>query len=173
MPERVSPVEFVARNGGAVVHRPPVEQDPEAFASAVDADGAWGVGTLVEHRGRVLLVREGDTWLLPGGLCEPDESHVEGAVRETYEETGLAVRVHDLAAVTVRTVARGDATAEFYFATFRATPAGTDVTPAADPGLPGEAVDEAAWHRSLPDATLHRDLLLRLRSGGRRSVRED
>jgi 8-oxo-dGTP pyrophosphatase MutT (NUDIX family) len=30
-------------------------------------------------------------WITPGGGVEPDESHVQGAVRELFEETGLVV----------------------------------------------------------------------------------
>jgi 8-oxo-dGTP pyrophosphatase MutT (NUDIX family) len=34
-------------------------------------------------------------WCLPGGRIEPGESPLEAAVRETAEETGLRVAVHD------------------------------------------------------------------------------
>lgn len=163
--DRVAPAELAADSDGVVWHRPTVAVDAESFARWVDAADRWGVGTVVEHDGRVLLVREGDTWLLPGGMCEPGESHAEGAVRETREETGVAVRVVDLAAITVRTFVHGEESVEFYFATFRATPAGTDVAPAVDPELPDEAVDEAAWHQSLPAETFDRDLVGRLRGG--------
>ena len=47
--------------------------------------------------GRLLLVRRGrepgrGLWSLPGGRCEPGEDAAATAVRETREETGLAVR---------------------------------------------------------------------------------
>lgn len=170
--DRVPPAELAARHDGAVRHRTTVEVDAESFASAAAAAETWGVGTFTEHQGRVLLVREGDTWLLPGGACDPRESHVEGAVRETREETGIAVQVVDLAAVTVRTFVHGEESVEFYFATFRATPDGSDVAPSTDPGRPGEAVDEAAWHRTVPAATFDRELVVGLRGGDRRRQRD-
>jgi len=60
-----------------------------------------GVGAVVVHEGRVLLVRRGSEplkghWTLPGGLLELGESLVEGAVREVREETGLVVEPLEL-----------------------------------------------------------------------------
>lgn len=34
----------------------------------------WGVGAAVRHDGRVLLVRQRDRWMLPGGMLEPGET---------------------------------------------------------------------------------------------------
>lgn len=44
---------------------------------------------------RVLLVRhaDGDIWTTPGGMIEPGETPADAAVRETWEETGLAVEL--------------------------------------------------------------------------------
>lgn len=63
-----------------------------------------GVSILVEEGGQVLLVRRGidpgrGQWSLPSGFCEWDEAPEQAAAREVAEETGLAVRVVDLAAV--------------------------------------------------------------------------
>ncbi|MGD0348277.1 MAG: NUDIX domain-containing protein [Terracidiphilus sp.] len=60
-----------------------------------------GVGAVVVHEGRVLLVRRGSEplkghWTLPGGLLELGESVVEGVVREVREETGLLVEPLEL-----------------------------------------------------------------------------
>ena len=51
---------------------------------------------VVDGEGRLLLIRRGrepgrGLWSLPGGRCEPGEDAAAAAVRETYEETGLAV----------------------------------------------------------------------------------
>lgn len=59
------------------------------------------VGTeaaIFDDEGKILLVLRADDrrWGLPGGWLEPNESPVEGAVRETREETGLEVRVTGL-----------------------------------------------------------------------------
>ena len=44
---------------------------------------------------RILLVRhvEGNQWTTPGGLIEPEETPADAAVREAWEETGLAVEL--------------------------------------------------------------------------------
>ena len=48
-----------------------------------------------DDRDRVLLVRhvEGNVWTTPGGMIEPGETPADAAVRETWEETGLAVEL--------------------------------------------------------------------------------
>lgn len=128
---------------------------------------AWGVGVFVTHEERVLLVREGQQWLLPGGTLKPGESHAEGAARETREETGIAVKVAGLAAVSVQTLVRESdgASREFHFATYDAVPV-DDLVPDDDPGLEGEAIEAAAWHATLPKATFDRELVASLRSRG-------
>jgi 8-oxo-dGTP pyrophosphatase MutT (NUDIX family) len=109
------------------------------------------------------MVRQDGRWLLPGGALEPGESHAEGAARETREETGVAVEVTGLAAVSVQTLVRADGadSHELYFATFDAVPA-ADPSPAADPGLEDEGIEEVAWLESVPASTLDRELVVRL-----------
>jgi ADP-ribose/FAD diphosphatase len=56
------------------------------------------VGAVVEHAGGVLLCRRAidprrGFWTVPAGFLELGESAADGAVRETFEETGVTVRV--------------------------------------------------------------------------------
>jgi 8-oxo-dGTP pyrophosphatase MutT (NUDIX family) len=50
---------------------------------------------------RVLLTRHHEgMWTHPGGMLEPFESPADAALRETFEETGLHIRLTRLIAVT-------------------------------------------------------------------------
>lgn len=53
---------------------------------------------IFDEDGRALLMRraDDDTWCLPCGWVDPNESPAEAAVRETREETGLSVRTVEL-----------------------------------------------------------------------------
>jgi ADP-ribose pyrophosphatase YjhB (NUDIX family) len=54
---------------------------------------------VVQHGDRFLLVQErkrGSPWSLPAGRVEPGETLVEGAIRETLEESGVLVRLTGL-----------------------------------------------------------------------------
>ena len=56
-----------------------------------------GVGGVVIHGNRVLLIRRGreplkGEWSIPGGMLELGESLTDGVKRELLEETGLRVR---------------------------------------------------------------------------------
>lgn len=60
-----------------------------------------GVGAVIVHEGRVLLVQRGrepmkGRWTIPGGLVEVGEMLHEAVVRETREETGLQVEPIEL-----------------------------------------------------------------------------
>jgi ADP-ribose pyrophosphatase YjhB (NUDIX family) len=63
-----------------------------------------GVGAVVVHEGRVVLIRRGKEplrgrWVVPGGTVELGEGLEAAIVREVKEETGLEVRVAELLAV--------------------------------------------------------------------------
>ena len=68
-----------------------------------------GVGAVVLHEGRVLLVKRGrppaiGKWSLPGGLVDLGESTSEAARREVAEECGIEVRLAGVAGVVDRVV---------------------------------------------------------------------
>lgn len=58
-------------------------------------------GTIIlDQDGKILLVEEKGRWGLPKGGQERGESLVETAIRETKEETGLDVKIKELAFIT-------------------------------------------------------------------------
>ena len=64
----------------------------------------------VTDDGRVVLLRRGiepgyGLWAQPGGFLEIDETVQEGAIRETFEETGLVVEPHEIIGLYSRTEA--------------------------------------------------------------------
>jgi len=63
------------------------------------------VGCLVEKDDKYLMVQEGSKsryglWNYPGGHLEEDESIIDGAIRETFEETGYHVEVVGVLPIT-------------------------------------------------------------------------
>jgi mutator protein MutT len=78
-----------------------------------------GVGAVVVHEGRVLLVRRGKDplrgrWVVPGGSVELGESLEQAVVREVREETGLQVRPREVVAVFDR-IEREGAGVRYHF----------------------------------------------------------
>jgi 8-oxo-dGTP diphosphatase len=68
-----------------------------------------GVGAVVLHGRRVLLVRRGGQpsagkWTLPGGLVELGETTAEAICRELQEECAISVRLGGVAGVVDRIV---------------------------------------------------------------------
>jgi len=57
-----------------------------------------GVNVAVINNGRVLLTKRKDfgVWCLPGGHVEAGESVTQAAIRETFEEVGIEVRLNRL-----------------------------------------------------------------------------
>jgi 8-oxo-dGTP diphosphatase len=60
-----------------------------------------GIGGVLIHEGRALLIRRGSEpllgqWSIPGGSLELAETLEEGVARELLEETGVVVRVGEM-----------------------------------------------------------------------------
>jgi 8-oxo-dGTP diphosphatase len=78
-----------------------------------------GVGGVVVHEGRVLLIKRGKEplrgrWVVPGGTLELGESLEEALVREIGEETGVTVRPLEVLIVFDRIDRDGDAVRYHY-----------------------------------------------------------
>ncbi len=72
-----------------------------------------GVGAVVVHEGRVLLVQRGTepmkgNWSLPGGLIDVGELLSAAVVREVMEETGLLVEPVELVELLDRVHREGE-----------------------------------------------------------------
>ncbi len=98
-----------------------------------------GVGAVVLHEGRVLLVRRGQPpgvgkWSLPGGLVHLGETTRDAVAREVMEETGLVVRVVGVAGMIERVI-RDDAGRiryHYVLVDYLAHPEGTRLVPGSD-----------------------------------------
>lgn len=78
-----------------------------------------GVGGVVVHEGRVLLIRRGKQplygrWVVPGGTVELGEPLAAALVREMHEETGLEVEPFELLTVFDRIERDGERVAYHY-----------------------------------------------------------
>ena len=72
-----------------------------------------GVGAVVVHERRVLLIRRGKEplrgrWVVPGGTVEPGETLHDALVREVREETGVTVRPREVVLVFDRILREGE-----------------------------------------------------------------
>ena len=72
-----------------------------------------GVGAVIVHEQRVLVVRRGQEplkgeWSLPGGLLELGELLCDAVTREVLEETGLVVEALELIEIIDRIHREGD-----------------------------------------------------------------
>lgn len=79
-----------------------------------------GVGAVILHTGRVLLVRRGGQpsagkWTLPGGLVEVGETTHAAIEREIREECGIDIRVAGLAGVVDRIVPDADGRVRYHY----------------------------------------------------------
>lgn len=124
-----SPDELASRYGDVYRKRDRIELTPQRFERGIERgdDGSWGAGALVVADSRGLFVREGDSWFLPGGRVESNESIEAAARREVTEETGIVVELTDLGAIAEQTFVHPEdgRSYEFFFATFCAVPRST------------------------------------------------
>ena len=79
-----------------------------------------GVGALIVHGDRIVLVRRGSEplkgqWSIPGGVLESGETLVAAVEREVLEETGLMVEVGQLAGVVDRIVPDAAGKTQFHY----------------------------------------------------------
>ena len=137
--------------------------DSERWAALEAEAEEWGVGAFCYHDDAVLLVRENEEWLLPGGILEAGETPEEGTRRELREETSVEADIEGLAAITTQTFLNEAEPAnrfDFRFATFLAQ--ASDPTTSPDPGLDGEEIETVAWASEVPENTFDRELVVDL-----------
>ena len=110
-----------------------------------------GVGAVVVHEARVLLVRRGSEplkghWTLPGGVLEVGETIVEGVMREVREETGLLVEPLELVELLDRIHREGERVRYHYvIADYLCRVTGGELCAASDADAV-RWVERAAWN---------------------------
>ncbi|WP_257299037.1 NUDIX hydrolase [Haloarchaeobius sp. FL176] len=103
------------RFGDVPVHEETVENEPDYFESGVElARDGWrgdAGAFVVDGDGRALFIRHEDApdiWGLPGGGHEPGENHVETALREVAEETGIDADAVDVFQTVRKTIVHAE-----------------------------------------------------------------
>jgi len=98
-----------------------------------------GVGAVVLHENRVLLVKRGKPpalgkWSLPGGLVHLGETTREAVAREVAEECGIRITVAGVAGVVDRVIRdeAGRIRYHYVLVDYLAFPEATRVTPGSD-----------------------------------------
>jgi ADP-ribose pyrophosphatase YjhB (NUDIX family) len=78
---------------------------------------------VIDEEGRILLIQRADNgkWAMPGGALEVGETAVEGAVRETLEETGVECQVKSMIGIFDSRYCGTDTAHHLYHFTFLAT----------------------------------------------------
>ncbi|MFP9192613.1 NUDIX hydrolase [Natronosalvus vescus] len=140
--------------------------DPETFDSLGDVEPfstGWAVAAVIlDSVERVLLAyhRGDESWLLPGGSVQPDESLREAVVREVSEETGVHVEPMRPHAIVENVVENDGRTHSFAVVFFSADPTSTAI--GTDLGAPGEPIERADWFDELPEDVYDRALTKRV-----------
>jgi ADP-ribose pyrophosphatase YjhB (NUDIX family) len=104
-----------------------------------------GVGAVVLHESRVLLVRRGQApsvgkWTLPGGLVELGETTAEAIKRELLEECAIEVTLGGIAGVLDRVVRDPDGRIRYHYVLVDYV-----AYAASDEVCAGSDADEARW----------------------------
>jgi 8-oxo-dGTP diphosphatase len=118
-----------------------------------------GVGGVVIHEGRALLIKRGseplkDQWSIPGGTLELGESIQEGVRRELLEETGIEVRVGELIEVFDRIFrdAAGNIQYHFVIVDYLCEKISGEAKPASDVTDTAWVREEDLWNYRLTEA---------------------
>lgn len=118
-----------------------------------------GVGGVVIHEGRALLIKRGseplkDQWSIPGGTLELGESIQEGVRRELLEETGIEVRVGELIEVFDRIFrdAAGNIQYHFVIVDYLCEKVGGEAHAASDVTDVAWVREEDLWNYKLTEA---------------------
>jgi 8-oxo-dGTP diphosphatase len=104
-----------------------------------------GVGAVVLHRGKVLLVCRAQEpckgeWTFPGGLVELGETLRQAAERETFEETGIRIRAGEVLEVVDSLVKGTGGRLRFHYSIVDVVCRYLSGSP-----RPGDDVSDVAW----------------------------
>jgi 8-oxo-dGTP pyrophosphatase MutT (NUDIX family) len=89
-------------------------------------------GCFVEHDGKILLIKrangkhQNSKWSVPGGKMEKGETEIQGAIRETFEETGVKLNPKKVVFIEKTYVRFSNPDFEFTYTYFRCVLDGKD-----------------------------------------------